>query len=997
MGLRPGVRLRLRIFMKVSRIPWIVVFGLCAGTGVRAQGGESSALRWSVAPESGGLTVTTPGAPVDWRSAVPAEIRYWDGGGKELAEELKPDRGWKIERLASPAGGWRLQCRKDALGIALVLNFDAQDDGLVVRVPAAELTESGPARLKSLRLLPQFGAARDGDDGYLVIAQQSGALCHFKDKQPGQHWVSVYQGGSCQCAMPIFGAVRGTSALAAIITGGQFDAKLCVSVNWGAEHQYAIDPTFALRSFREESRLAEDLTVEYHVLQGTRATWLGIGKQYREFNFARRGIRPLRERAATSPALAYAADAMEVRIRLGVKPVPYEVKEQTPDTEPPMRVFCDFVRLREILDEFHRQGIPKAEFCLVGWNKSGHDGRYPQIYPVEPALGGEEALRQTIKHGQALGYQMVAHDCYYDAYRISADWNEEFLRKDAAGKPVKGGAWGGGQSYNMCLEQSLGRFAKRDLPRTRALGFQGLHYTDVLSIIGPRPCYDPRHPASRRQDAEAATRILTLAKETFGGVQSEGSLDYTAPALDQLLYVDCDKWLPLLKRPYVDERVPLYESVYHGVLLYNLSTDTVNAQPGEDAYLRGIEYGAVPLTYFYGHFLLDASKNWLGKNDYRYDDAAGLKQIVATLKQVSDDVQRLKHLQREFLEDHRNLADGVVETCYSNGQRVVVNYREQPYALPAGKTVPARGFAVVPATENPSTSSTDWLKEAQLGAFMHFLPGDPGSFAKVNDFDVNALAGQLEAMGAKYFVFTLGQNSGWFNAPNATYDRITGYRAGERCALRDLPLELSRALEPKGIRLMLYLPCQTPNRDARAQRAFGLAEGPKDQSIDVAFAAKWADVIREWSLRYGKKVSGWWFDGGYVGVKFNEDIARLYAAAVKAGNPQAIATFNPGVKLIRYTEAEDYTAGELNEPFDLVPSGRWVAGSQWHALTFLGATWGKRDVRYPTGRWREWFQKVRAGGGAVTLDMGPNWLAADGPIGSVAEAQARQFQEIAKP
>ena len=148
-------------------------------------------------------------------------------------------------------------------------------------------------------------------------------------------------------------------------------------------------------------------------------------------------------------------------------------------------------------------------------------------------------------------------------------------------------------------------------------------------------------------------------------------------------------------------------------------------------------------------------------------------------------------------------------------------------------------------------------------------------------------------------MFTLGQNSGWFNAPNAAYDRITGYQPGERCATRDLPLDLYRALHAKGIRLMLYLPCQTPNRDIRAQKAFGLPQGPKDQPIDLAFAKQWAEVIHEWSARYGDKVSGWWFDGGYQHIRFNEDIARVYADAVKRGNPNAIVTFNPGIKLIR--------------------------------------------------------------------------------------------------
>lgn len=292
---------------------------------------------------------------------------------------------------------------------------------------------------------------------------------------------------------------------------------------------------------------------------------------------------------------------------------------------------------------------------------------------------------------------------------------------------------------------------------------------------------------------------------------------------------------------------------------------------------------------------------------------------------------------------------------------------------------------------------TDWLKEARIGAFMHFLPGDAEQFAKVKDFDVESLAKQLQGMGAKYFVFTLGQNSGWFNAPNATYDRITGYQPGERCATRDLPLELYRALHPKGIRLMLYLPCQTPNGDTRAQKAFGLPQGAKDQPVDLTFAKQWAAVIHEWSARYGEKVSGWWFDGGYAHIRFNEEIASLYADAVKRGNAKAIVTFNPGVALKRHTQAEDYTAGELNDPFDVVPASRWVDGSQWHALTFLGSTWGQRNVRQPTERWRAWFRKVTAQGGVVTLDMGPNWDSKLGAIGAFDPAQVRQFLEIVQP
>lgn len=294
----------------------------------------------------------------------------------------------------------------------------------------------------------------------------------------------------------------------------------------------------------------------------------------------------------------------------------------------------------------------------------------------------------------------------------------------------------------------------------------------------------------------------------------------------------------------------------------------------------------------------------------------------------------------------------------------------------------------------PPSSRADWLKDARLGVFMHVLPGNAGDLATLGSFDVDGLAAQLARAGARYLVLTLGQNSGYFNAPNGAYDRRTGYRPGERCSRRDLPLELQRALQPKGIRLLLYLPCQAPNQDARAQKAFGLAQGPKDQAIDARFARQWAEVIAEWSTRYGEKVAGWWFDGGYDHVGFGEEIAGFYAEAARRGNPAAAVTFNPGVKLVRHTRAEDYTAGELNEPFAFLPASDRVDGSRWHALTFLGSHWGARDTRYPTARWLEWFRRVVAGGGAVTLDLGPNWDPKAGPIGSLAAGQLAQLRAL---
>ena len=290
--------------------------------------------------------------------------------------------------------------------------------------------------------------------------------------------------------------------------------------------------------------------------------------------------------------------------------------------------------------------------------------------------------------------------------------------------------------------------------------------------------------------------------------------------------------------------------------------------------------------------------------------------------------------------------------------------------------------------------AADWLHDARLGVFMHFYPGNTNQLALVDSFDVTAVARQLKEMGAAYLIITLGQNTGFYISPNSAYDRFLKCGPGEHCSRRDLPLDLYRALQAEGIRLMLYLPCQTPNRDARAQSAFGLPVGQRDQPINQEFARKWAQVIHEWSARYGDKVAGWWFDGGYQHIQFDDAIAAIYADAVKRGNPRASVTFNPGVKLVRHTKAEDYTAGELNNPFSVLPASRWVDGSQWHALTFLGSTWGRRDTRHPTEDWIQWVRVVTEKGGVVTLDLGPNKNAAAAPVGTFSAEQVAQFKTI---
>lgn len=295
--------------------------------------------------------------------------------------------------------------------------------------------------------------------------------------------------------------------------------------------------------------------------------------------------------------------------------------------------------------------------------------------------------------------------------------------------------------------------------------------------------------------------------------------------------------------------------------------------------------------------------------------------------------------------------------------------------------------------------NTDWMSEAKLGIFTHFLPGDPNSFQLLDTYDVEAVASQMHEIGVKFFVLTLHQNTGFINCPNAVYDQITGYAPGEKCSKRDVPMELADALAKYDIKLVLYATGQVPNLDKRAQRAFGLtpvndSERPRDLKIDLEFAKKWAKVFECWSDRYGEKIAGWWIDGCYEGCDFNEEILQIYSRALKHGNPRAVIAFNPGVCRPEWL-ASDWTAGEINEPFVETREGRFTpTGQQIQILTFLGSHWCAPNCRFTTEEWVEWVKDITKGGAAVTIDAQPNYNPSVGPIGILNPEQVNVLKTI---
>ena len=424
--------------------------------------------------------------------------------------------------------------------------------------------------------------------------------------------------------------------------------------------------------------LYEDFTVEVFFLDGADADYCGMARRYRRYQVEHTGMRKLSERAEDYPAADYAAQSPLIRIRCGWKPAPAVVMHQTRENEPEMHVACTFARIGELLDAMKAAGIGKADVCLVGWNKSGHDGRWPETFPVEPLLGGETGLRALADHAHALGYSLTCHTNHTDQYEIADCYSADNTRVSYSGKPAANAVWSGGQMFDLCPKVGLAQ-AKALFPKIAALGLTGVHYVDVLGIVLPRECTHPAHPVTRREACGYAAEMAEAARNCFGGFSSEGAYDFLAPYLDYGLYIRFVHGQGAL----CEEPIPFWELVYHGYVLSNPYADTVNAVfKDKKLLLHTIEYGGRPTFYIYSAFMSNG-RNWMtdAKIDPVLDTDTDMARTVGGIRESWELWQEMGHLAYETMDAHRKVSDGVYETVYSDGTVVVTDYNSGTFSL----------------------------------------------------------------------------------------------------------------------------------------------------------------------------------------------------------------------------------------------------------------------------------------------------------------------------
>jgi len=287
------------------------------------------------------------------------------------------------------------------------------------------------------------------------------------------------------------------------------------------------------------------------------------------------------------------------------------------------------------------------------------------------------------------------------------------------------------------------------------------------------------------------------------------------------------------------------------------------------------------------------------------------------------------------------------------------------------------------------------------GLMVHWIPPGParetGEYITdldraVDAFDVAQFLEQFAATGADWLIFTIGQNTTYYCSPNSVMDRLTG---PGHCSKRDLILEIAQGINQLGKRFIAYLPAEIKAPVALHE---SFAWNPADQN---EFERRYTAFIREYAVRLGPLLHGWWYDGCYNWKAFRQAMRHWewWCEASRAGNPDAAIAFNDGSYCCNLekpiTPLQDYLSGEIwqlhgdrivcGNPDEIkvtyvLPESQFVPGTncQWHGLLPIDCPWGYNhpaDGPMPLPKYTDadlfsFARQCLAVGGGLTFNVG---------------------------
>jgi hypothetical protein len=627
------------------------------------------------------------GTTTAWRKLieVPVQVTYTDAD-RSQSKAAKVD---KLSLAYQPVkNGVMVTYTFADIKLEFSIIYSLRNDSLEAMILDDTIKEEDTNYLVNIDLLSFFGATHDGDPGYIVYPDGSGALMHFDtphaeevqkisnsiygtDTAETETQTGIY---SEPIVMPVFGLSRGDSGFVGIITNGDYDCSLTIArsgkgVNYNhvwTQFLYRRQGRFSLSGGQpawlfQPDRIPGDRQVRYQLLLKDQATYSGMATAFRDFLIQERGAKRL---PANAPL-------MNLSFFMGIERRTWFLAD--------MISMTTFSQTESILEDLDKEDVNRLDVSLWDWNKGGTAYKYPERLPVDERVGGEEGLKSLASSIKARDQRLFLIDDYLSVApnSISVQPYLDTVR-GVDGLPIGSNETG----YMLNPQVALRKFAARDIPKMAGFDINGLLFMNFSGFAVSDK--NTQYPLTRENFAASWMQIADLSRQTFGSVAMEGSNTYTVPYADRLDWVTMDS----THYDLFDETVPFYHIAVHGLVQYSGQPYNLLSE-GKTMLLRQVEYGAIPyfvLSEESSAKLLRTNASSLYSSQYSF----WRPEVVRQYKMM----EPLAPLVNQFITGHEKLDTNVFQTTYEDGTRVIVNYNSSPYnAGPV--SVPAQDFLVV--------------------------------------------------------------------------------------------------------------------------------------------------------------------------------------------------------------------------------------------------------------------------------------------------------------
>ncbi len=620
------------------------------------------------------------------------------------------------------------------LDLSFIVEITIEDNSLVYRVPFNAINERETLPweeedrrpfLCALSVLPYLGAHRDGETGYFVTPDGSGALTYFDVARVSnytEYSKKIYgidntfdvldspDYSNEKLTMGVYGIVDNDYMITSFIDTGETNAELKIG-NPGVKSLpfYSIYYEFTYRYFYRQQMTKGGTQFD----MVTKDRQIGDAVQRLYFD-SKPGFVPdeNNESAFTyvdvalktkdlllnkwktqwgveKTALAQAESPMNLRFFMGDKTTSGGgVLNQ-------IKVLTTFNDVKKIGTELEEAGVTDLRMTLLGWMKKGYFWNSTRNNKVDNNFGGKNGLRSLNKWADEKDLTLALDNNLLYIYGNPA--NGATLRNAVVKKPntfylqyYSTTTYGRllVDGYYMSPKYFNNKLINKQISNLKKYGVSEV----VLQQIGDTMYtdYNEKNATTRSQTQAMYVEWLKKYKENFEHVSVYYGNEYAVAFADTIDGIPIDK----SSRIILDEQIPFIQIVYHGLAEYYTNPINLQDRP-QYALLKAIEYGS-NISYE----VTENEINLLMYTNYRFlykGQFSLLKdEIVESYKAVNEAV---KPFSTQYITNHYRLEPFMDVFCteYSGGAKVYVNYTGADYTLSGGNVVKAMSYLVVNA------------------------------------------------------------------------------------------------------------------------------------------------------------------------------------------------------------------------------------------------------------------------------------------------------------